>query len=174
LQRASHAATARSRRFWITFVVAIVLLEVAVHGGRGRMGPNTHMSAAARWLVVLGLVFLAARSHPLSLAWRAALVAGIVTDFAVGIILHFLAQNLPFARWAANTNSVKQTVLNYSEVTRMNFAAKLQHGILTLNDEVGGGAWIVLIGAALLTALWLQRTERQACRAKDADAESRI
>ncbi|HEX2854933.1 MAG TPA: glycosyltransferase family 39 protein [Opitutaceae bacterium] len=136
LRRAGRETGARWVRFWGIFIAGAVVVGVAVHGNRDHWG-LAHICLQP--LLLLGISFLAARWSTLALPWKITVAIGVALDLAAGIVLHFWVQNHP-----ANAVGI------YNDSASMNFAAKLQHRVLFLNDVLTPPAALVL---ALVLAL---------------------
>ncbi|MBM3855547.1 MAG: hypothetical protein FJ399_20730, partial [Verrucomicrobia bacterium] len=121
--RAWPAGRSAPRAAWLGAIAAVVVLGVAVHGARDTWG-LAHICLQP--VILLGLVFLAARWTSLPRGWRVALMAGAAFDLLAGIALHFAVQNLVFERWAGPAAFARWQADNSAGAV-MNMSAKLQH-----------------------------------------------
>lgn len=150
-----RASTRFDRRWWLGSGVALVLIGVGVHGARDTWG-LTHICLQP--LILLGLAFLAAKWASLGRAWRKLVVAGAILDFALGIGLHFAVQNQSPPAFAS-PRSAAEFLSAYNEATAMNYAAKLHHQLVFLNDVFTPPPTLVLalLGGLLIFAGILAR-----------------
>lgn len=151
-----RATPFRQRLFWAGFVSGSIILGVAAHSGRDPWG-LVHICLQP--LVLLGLVFLAARWPSLGRRWRSVLVAGITLDVLLGIVLHFGVQSSVIDRWLAPAGGPFETIFTYSEFARMNLRAKLQNHWAFVYDVAPFGAVLLGLGLAALAATILLRPD---------------
>ncbi len=146
------AALPGSRRFWLFLATGAVLLGVGAHGARDTWG-LTHICLQP--LVILGLVFLAARWRELSPGWRRLFIAGATVDLMCGIALHFAVQNFAFDRWFTPARSAMEVMSSYNLMTLPNALTLGRNHLVTLNEMLALPPALVLalLGAILIVAL---------------------
>lgn len=156
LARSWRKAPRFDRGLWLGAGLAVVAIGVGVHGARDTWG-LTHICLQP--LVLLGLIFLAAKWESLGARWRALAVAGAVFDFAPGILLHFSVQNQSPPTFGTSHAAATEFLTAYNEATAMNYAAKLHHQLKFLNDVFTPAPTLVLalLGGLLIFAVTLAR-----------------
>ncbi len=151
-----------SRWFWALLTGGVIVLGVAVHGARDMWG-LAHICLQA--VLVLGLVWLAARWSTLTRAWRIVLVVGAAVDFLLGIALHFAVQSYALDRWLAPDRTPEAILRSYSESSLMNAEAKMIHHLGFFHDAAGfpaAGVLVFLAGILLLALVGTRNRDRAA------------
>ncbi len=158
LVRGGSAAAPRTRWFWGWFVGGVIVLGVAVHGARDTWG-LAHICLQA--LVLLGLLYLAARWATLGRGWRCALAVGAVIDFFLGIALHFAVQGYALDAWLTPGRPPEDILRSYSETSLMNAAGKIVNQLRFFRDDFNLPAVLVLaLLAGILTLAVVRATRR--------------
>ncbi|MBL9212504.1 MAG: hypothetical protein JNL92_18735 [Opitutaceae bacterium] len=162
LRSAGAAAPGRIRAAWTAGLVTIAVLGVMVHGGRDGWG-LAHICLQP--LVLLGLVFLAARWETLAPGWRRLAIAGATADVALGILLQFGAQSFLLDQWFAPHRTPAETFASYSPHALVNWRAKLHFRRPFFGDAYAAYDVVILALLALLLVLVLWRANRRHARA---------
>jgi 4-amino-4-deoxy-L-arabinose transferase-like glycosyltransferase len=162
LVRASRGAGRPERRFWLPTVAGFVILSIAVYGDREHYG-IVHICLQS--VVLLGLAFLASRWGRLGTAWRTALIAGWLVDFALGIGLQFSIESLAIDRWLRPALGPDEAAATYGIVSQANYAQKAYAHLEFLGDRLPVGQGFVVLLLASLFALALARASRRGARA---------
>lgn len=156
LARAWPQATPVARRFWVLTIGLVVILGVAAHGARDVWG-LTHICLHA--LILLGLVFLAARWPGLGRGWRLTVLAGATVDLAAGLVLHFAVQNHVLDRWFTPERNAFEITASYNPQAMQNLIGLLINRFDTFHNVFAPPAAVTagLLAALLATALWRVR-----------------
>ncbi|MDB6128747.1 MAG: hypothetical protein JWM35_2643 [Verrucomicrobia bacterium] len=159
LLRRRREAAARDRRFWIFFVLGVVLLGIAVHGARDHWG-LAHICLQA--LVVLGISYLAARWSSLGRGWRRLIIGGAVVDVVLGIALEFGVESNVVVRWTPPDAVVAERIATFAATAKMNFLAKLLNRLSFVSDAatIPPGMTVVFV----IVVLWLALARIRAVR----------
>jgi len=157
LMQRARGATPRSRRFWLWFIGATVVLGVGVHGSRDIWG-NT--GVCLQPLVLLGVVLLAAHWEQLGRGGRLALIIGTTADAVGGVLLQFGAQSYLIDRWFTPGRTEGDVFTSYSEFALMNLRAKHQLALRFFGETLPISPALVLAFLGALLALALIRARR--------------
>jgi hypothetical protein len=149
LLRAWPLAPSRNRWFWTIFLGGVIVLGVAVVGGRNPWG---FASICLQALMVLGLAYIAARWDSLGRGWQLALMAGTSFDFLAGIALQFGVQSYAFDHWFTPERTPVETAASYTFYARMNLSGKLHAQLDFFGDVVRApGGLVFALMVAILT-----------------------
>lgn len=156
LARGWRQAEPAARRFWALTIGTVVILGVGAHGARDHWG-LTHICLHA--LILLGLVFLAARWPSLGRGWRLATLAGATLDLAAGVVLHFAVQNHVLDRWLTPERNALEITASYNPQAMQNLIGLLLYRFDTFHNVFAPplGVTAVLLAALLAIALWRVR-----------------
>lgn len=132
------------RAFWVTFIVATVLLGIGVHGGPSKWG-LAHICLQP--LILMAVAFLGLHFAELKLPLKALVVLGLLVDFLLGIAFHF---HLLHSNIAPGLGTI----------TTFNWLIKQRVGLVFLGDTLGpGGDWLQILmfigGLAMIGSLIL-------------------
>ena len=147
------------RRFWMFFVVIVILLGVAAHGARDLWG-LTHI--CLQTLVLLGVTLMAARWRELGRGWRLAAIGGATLDFVAGIGLHFAVQYHALDRWLTPERSAFEITSSYNPQTLKNLIGLMVYRLDTFHNAFAPAGLVTgaLLGVIFATALWRVRCYR--------------
>jgi len=158
--RSPSTPVKRDRRFWGLLVLTVGVVGIAVVGQKDDMG-LAHICLQP--LVVMGIVLVAASLPTLSPSMRVLALSGCVVDFALGIMLHFSAENRIFQLVPGPGGQMM--VLNTAGLSRqaaVNWGYKETHGWVFWGDHFAGLTTPIQVLIVLTFALLLHRMVRQA------------
>jgi 4-amino-4-deoxy-L-arabinose transferase-like glycosyltransferase len=150
--RAARAATRRDRVFWIAIVAGFFLVSFTTYGDRDHYGIG-HICLQS--LVLLGLAFLASRWEGLGRGWKAALVAGWLVDFTLGIALQIAVENFALDRWFLPGKNLMEVSKTYTLISQENLLEKFIAHVVYFADisPTPPAIVLLLLGAILCLAL---------------------
>ncbi|MEN9401415.1 MAG: hypothetical protein RL091_118 [Verrucomicrobiota bacterium] len=145
-----------TRRFWLVTGFMAVLTGIGVHSQPNALG-LAHICLQP--LVLLGLVWLARCAGNAPRWLRFLWIAGLVTDFLLGIVLHFGLQSLALLRWLMPDNTDGERVYTLSRYALVNLKNKAQLGQPFLADLLANWHPFIMAGLAgvLLLTIWRWR-----------------
>lgn len=111
-------------------------------------------------LVLLGLAFLASRWDRLGRGWRAALVAGWVVDFALGIALQFAVEDFAIDRWRLPGLNLIEVSKTYTMISHENLLEKIIAHLAYFADILATPRPLVLLLLGAILGMAIVRARR--------------
>jgi len=158
--RSPSVASRRDRNFWSLFVLILSIVGIAAVSEKNEWG-LAHICLQP--LVLMGVVLVAATLPTLPPSLRVLALTGYVVDFALGILLHFNAENRIFQLVPGPGG--EKMVLNtagLSSQSAVNWGAKEIRGWVFWGDHFVGLATPIQASLVLVFALLLHHMVRQA------------
>lgn len=149
--RAANTDGQSQRAFWLLYMLIGIVVGVGAHGAIDTVG-LAHIGLQP--LMLVALVFVAARAHQLTRFWLCFLLVGLLLDAVLGVWLHFSAQAADITPWVTPmTLEQMQTMLHEAgEVAAQNRSAQNESPITYLH-RVTSPMTSILLGAAYLTCV---------------------
>ena len=150
----SPAVPPELRWFWGLFALGCTVLGVVVVGERNESG-SAHLCLQP--LALMGVAFLAAKFSELARPVRFLLIVGSLTDFGLGILLHFVLQNVvPLITDMGDGRRHLTLADGLNSVAGHNWADKMRIHAYFWGDEFAdyGSLLLVLVLAGFALIVW--------------------
>jgi len=158
--RSPSVASRRDRSFWSLFVLTLSVVGIAAVSEKNEWG-LAHICLQP--LVLMGIVLVAATLPALPPSLRVLALAGYAVDFALGILLHFNAENHIFQLVPGpGGQSMVLNTAGLSSQSAVNWGSKEIRGWVFWGDHFVGLATPIQASLVLVLALLLHRMVRQA------------